>query len=91
VNLEKFKNISYGILLGAGTVAFATGFFGFFFTCCKTKCYVITYGVFLSFTWLSILVLGAFVTSVAFGTNSGIQMFCDGTLGKSNISLMVAN
>jgi cation transporter-like permease len=68
VNVDRFKNISFGILLGAGIIAFSTGFFGFFFTCCKTKCFAVIYGVFLSFTWIIILVLGCIVTAVSVGS-----------------------
>ena len=69
-DVEKFKNVSFGVLLGAGIVAFATGFFGFFFTCAKSKAYTIIYGTFLTFTWMIILVLGCIVTAVSVGAPS---------------------
>jgi cation transporter-like permease len=72
INVDKFKNISFGILLGAGCIAFATGFFGFFLTCCKKKCYAVIYGIFLSFTWVIILILGCIVTAVSYGSQSAI-------------------
>jgi len=72
VQIDNFKNVSFGILLGAGIVAFATGFFGFFFTCCKKRCYAVIYGIFLSFTWIIILVLGCIVTAVTYSSAESI-------------------
>lgn len=68
INVNNFKNVSFGILLGAGLTALATGVFGFFFTCCKKPCYAIIYGVFLSVTWVIIIILGAIVTGVSYGS-----------------------
>jgi len=72
-DIDKFKNIGFGILLGAGCVAFLTGFFGFFFTCCKKKCYAVIFGIFLSFTWVIIIVLGAIITAVSYGSQSTMK------------------
>lgn len=72
INVDRFKNISFGILLGAGCIAFATGFFGFFLTLCNRRCYAVIYGIFLSFTWVIILVLGCIVTAVSYGSQSAI-------------------
>ena len=90
VDIDRFKNISFGILLGSGIIAFLTGFFGFFFTCCKKKCYAIIFGIFLSFTWLVIIVLGCIVTTVSYGSQSAIQAFCDGTMGNSQLATQIA-
>ena len=72
INVDKFKNTSFGILLGAGCIVFATGFFGFFFTCYKRKCYAVIYGIFLFFTWVILLVLACIVTAVSNGSQSAI-------------------
>ena len=90
VDVDKFKNVSFGILLGAGIVAFATGFFGFFFTCCKSKSFAVIYGIFLSFTWIIILVLGCIVTAVSVGAPSELQAFCDGTLTTNEIAKQIS-
>ena len=90
VDIDRFKNISFGILLGAGCIAFLTGFFGFFFTCCKKKCYAVIFGIFLSFTWIIIIVLGCIVTAVSYGSQSAIQSFCDGTMGTSQLATQIA-
>jgi hypothetical protein len=69
-NPEVFKNASFGILLGMGVIAFATGFFGFFFTCCKSKCYAVIYGLILGFTWIIVVTIGALITAVSYGSTS---------------------
>jgi hypothetical protein len=66
LTLDRFKNISFGILVGAGGVGVLTGIFGFFFTCCKSKCYAVMYGIFLSVTWVVIIILGAILTAVSY-------------------------
>ena len=83
-NVEKFKNVSFGILVSAGIIAFSTGIYGMFFTCCVNKCYAILFGTFLGFTWIAMLVMGAIVTAVSYSSQSNIQAFCDGTLTGTN-------
>ena len=84
VNVEKFKNTSFGILVSAGIIAFITGIYGMFFTCCVNKCYAILFGTFLGFTWIAMLVMGSIVTAVSNASQSNIQAFCDGTLTGTN-------
>jgi hypothetical protein len=90
VEVDKFKNISFGILLGAGIIAFSTGFFGFFFTCCKSKSFAVIYGIFLSFTWIIILVLGCIVTAVSVGSQSTLESFCEGTVSTSSLANQIS-
>ena len=82
-DLDQFKNISYGILLGAGCVAFLTGFFGFFFTCCKKKCYAVIFGIFLSSTWIVIIFIGTVLTGISYGSQNAIEAFCNGNMGDT--------
>ena len=84
LNVNKFKNVSFGILMTAGIIALITGIYGMFLACCVKKCCAILFGTFLGFTWIAILVMGAIVTSVSFASQSNIQAFCDGTLTGTN-------
>ena len=84
VNVDKFKNFSFGILMTAGIIALITGIYGMFLACCVNKCCAILFGTFLGSTWIAILVMGAIVTSVSFASQSNIQAFCDGTLTGTN-------
>jgi len=77
-DIDYFKNISYGTLLGAGCAAFFTGFLGFFFTCCKKKYYAVFFGLLLSFSWVFIIILGAILTGVSYGSQNIIDAVCDG-------------
>ena len=87
--LERFKNTSFGYLLGAGVLGITTGFFGFFFKCCKRRCYNVFYGTILTVTWIAMCIFGGIVTSVGYGAPKGLQEFCDGTLGTSTLSSFV--
>lgn len=91
VNVARFKNISFGILLGAGIIALLTGFYGFFFMRCKDRCFAVWYGIFLSFTWIIILILGCVVTAVSYGSQSTLTSFCAGTLNSNNIANMISS
>jgi hypothetical protein len=83
INLAKFKNASFGLLLSSGLVAVATGGFGCLFTCCKQRWFAVLYGIFLSFTWIFIFILGCVVTGASVSSQGTLQAFCDGTLSNS--------
>lgn len=83
INLAKFKNASFGLLLSSGLVAVATGGFGCLFTCCKQRWFAVFYGIFLSFTWIFIFILGCVVTGASVSSQGTLQAFCDGTLSNS--------
>ena len=68
VDFDKFTKYYFYIQLGAGCIAILTGFFGFFFTCCKKMCYVHCFGTFLTFTWMIILSLGSAATYASYGS-----------------------
>ena len=59
-----FKNISYGVLVGGAALGLTVGVLGMALTCCKTKCYAVTYGVLLTISWLALITFGAIVTAV---------------------------
>ena len=94
--MNNFKNVSFGILVGAGGVAFLTGFFGFFLAskCCagsKGRSFAVVYGIFLSFTWIIIIVLGAIVTAVSYGSAAQISGFCTGQLSTNQLFQAISN
>ena len=79
IDVSRFKRASFGLLLSMGLIALVTGGFGCLFTCCKQRWYAILYGIFLSFTWIFIFLLGCIITGASVTSESTLQAFCDGT------------
>jgi len=48
------------------------------------------YGIFLSFTWIFIFILGCVVTGASVSSQGTLQAFCDGTLSNSEAANSVS-
>jgi len=90
IDVTRFKRASFGLLLSSGLVALLTGILGCLFTCCKQRWTAVIYGIFLSFAWIFIFLLGCIVTGASVTSESTLQAFCDGTIENNKVTSAIS-
>ena len=85
-SLETARKSVFLVLLIFALVTIIVAALGFFFKCCKNKCFYCLYGILLLPTCLIIIAFGAVATIVSTASGEHVKTFCDELNAKTTTS-----